>query len=428
MTKLYTILICIVFFVSRQETGYAQSDQSISQKSVLFYFRFNRSLLEKNYLTNNYSMDTLSAIMSDKDILSQMDSIVIQASASPEGDLSRNEQLSIERAAAIKTYLMWQYPYLDRNKILTYSIGEDWKGLKQMVERDPDVPCRSELLTLINSNLDSQTKDGLLRQLCGGDTFLYLTRHMLRYLRSGAACIVFYQKVPAENIEETEIKDDRTIEEPAIIPVQIDSIRTEVIPDNPYYQFKRPLALKSNLLFDMATLLNVEVEVPLGHRFSVAGEWIFPWWFWKRQQNCLEILSGTIEGRYWIKPNYSKQDTDLGIHNPLTGWFAGLYSSAGIYDLEWNKKGYQGEMYLSGGVTLGYAKSLSRNLNMEFSLSAGYMQSNYRHYEAMQDISGEWHLIKQNSGTFRWIGPTKAKISLVWYPHFKRVKKGGQYR
>lgn len=430
MTRFHLLLIYIAFFTLQRERAYAQTSSSISEdfsQSVMLYFRFNRSLLEKDYLTNNESMDTLRAIMTNKDILSQMDSIVIQASASPEGNQLRNQQLSLERAAAVKSYLMWQYPYLDRDKIQTHSIGENWEGLKQMVTKDPNVPHRSELFNLIDSDLDSHAKDIRLQQLGGGETFAYLTLHIFRYLRSGAACIVFYQKSPMEEVPQIEV-EDTPVEEPVTEPAQIDSCLVKPVSDEPDWLFRRPIALKSNLLFDLATALNVEIEVPLGNRFSIAAEWIFPWWLWEKQQNCLEILSGTLEGRYWIKPSYTRQDPALGFHNPLTGWFAGLYSSVGKYDLEWNKKGFQGEVYISGGLTLGYVKSLSRNLNMEFSLSAGYMQSDYRHYQAQQDALGEWHLIKQNQGTFKWIGPTKAKVSLLWYPHFKSTKKGGKNR
>ena len=46
----------------------------------------------------------------------------------------------------------------------------------------------------------------------------------------------------------------------------------------PTFVRKPLLAVKSNLLFDLASALNVELEVPMGKRWSVAGEWMFPWW------------------------------------------------------------------------------------------------------------------------------------------------------
>lgn len=49
---------------------------------------------------------------------------------------------------------------------------------------------------------------------------------------------------------------------------------------------------------------------------------------------------------------------------------------------------------------------------MEFSISAGYVRSDYRHY---QPDEGYDHLFrdKYDVGTRSWFGPTKLKVSLV---------------
>lgn len=193
-------------------------------------------------------------------------------------------------------------------------------------------------------------------------------------------------------------------------------------PNDNQFHFIRPFALKTNLLFDLATIINIEAEIPVGSRWSVAGEWIFPWWVSESKQRALQVLSGNIEARYWFKPNYGKQDASLIAHNPMTGWFTGLFGGGGLYDVEWDKKGYQGEFFIATGITAGYAAPLSRNLNMEFSLGVGYLKTRYRHYNAIQDENKEWHLIKQYPGNYTWIGPVRAKISLVWYPHFKKKR------
>ena len=391
--------------------------------TIVLYFRFNRSLLEKDYMSNIQSIDTLRTIITKREILNQLDSIVIKASASPEGALDRNLQLARERAIAVKTYLMWQYPYLDRNKILTYSNGENWEGLKLMVEEDKNMPYRKEVLDIINSNLSPWMKDQRIQQVGNGRAFAYMIQNMLRYLRTGATCIVFYKKTEAKPAEI--IADEKVVEE-VIVEEAIQDTATIVKPtEEVVWQYKRPIAIKTNLLFDLATALNIEVEVPIGKHFSIAGEWMSPWWLWENKQHSFEVMLITLEGRYWLGPKFSKQEKSLGTHNPLTGWFLGLYSSMGKYDLEWNKKGYQGEIYLSTGLTVGYVQPLSRNFNLEFSLSAGYLQSDYRYYKACQDAMGDWHLIKQYPGSFNWIGPTKAKVSLIWYPHFKSIRKGG---
>ncbi len=196
---------------------------------------------------------------------------------------------------------------------------------------------------------------------------------------------------------------------------------------------KTPLfALKTNLLFDAASLVNAEIEVPLTNCWSVAGEFIFPWWTMDNGQadskrNRLHLYNANIEGKYWFGHREN--------HPTMMGWFAGVYAGAGLYDIEYNAKGYQGEFFIMGGMSIGYAHTISKrsNLRMEYSLGIGYMQTDYSYYVSHFDDSYEspgnlesphWHPIRQNTNRFMWIGPTKLKISLVWMLN-RNLKKGG---
>lgn len=178
-----------------------------------------------------------------------------------------------------------------------------------------------------------------------------------------------------------------------------------------------PFALKTNLLFDVALMPNLEVEFPLGSSWSVAGEWIFPWWLGKRSQKCLQLLCGTLEGRYWLGDRLK--------YRQLTGWFAGFYTGAGLYDLEWKTKGYQGEFFLAAGLSSGYAHTINKSgsLRLEYSLGIGYMQTKYRKYIP---VNGGEILSWQQDGRYSWFGPTRAKVSLVWLIDFKSRKGGGK--
>ena len=180
------------------------------------------------------------------------------------------------------------------------------------------------------------------------------------------------------------------------------------------------LAVKSNLLFDAATVLNLALEAPIGQRWSVSGEAIFPWWLSERKQYCLQLFSGSLEGRYW----FGRRDD----RPPLTGWFAGLYAGGGYYDLEWGDRGFQGEFYIATGLSGGYAHTLGRGnrWRMEYSLGVGYLTTRYREYTPVLERDGRWHLARQRSGRYTWIGPTKASVSLVWMIHYCHSAKGGR--
>lgn len=180
---------------------------------------------------------------------------------------------------------------------------------------------------------------------------------------------------------------------------------------------RRPLlALKTNLLFDAALMPNVEIEVPVGNRWSVNGEYAFPWWQFDRGKYCMQVLMGGLEGRYWLGSRKSREDREV-----LTGHFLGLYAGGGKYDLQWGEKGYQGEFFIAAGVSYGWATRIARHLHLEFNIGIGLLRTDYRHYHARDNYQT---LLWQENGKYTWFGPTKAKISLVWLLN-RRVKKGG---
>ena len=177
-------------------------------------------------------------------------------------------------------------------------------------------------------------------------------------------------------------------------------------------------AVKSNLLFDLATAVNVEVEFPVADRFSLMIEDVFPWWNIGNKY-ALQMWEVGAEARFWFKP-WEKLSTQK-----MRGWFAGAYGMSARYDFQYDTAiNYQGE-YWSAGVTGGYVAPLGKKkrLNMEFSISIGYLQADYRHYQPTDDYL---KLIRDpyNVGTVRYFGPTKLKVSLIVPINFSRkIKK-----
>ena len=171
-------------------------------------------------------------------------------------------------------------------------------------------------------------------------------------------------------------------------------------------------AVKTNLLYDAVTALNVEVEVPIGRHFSVMVEDVFPWWE-TGNKYCFQMWEMGLEGRYWFK------GWDPNGREKLRGWFAGVYGMSAKYDFQWDRDvNLQGE-YWSAGISGGYAMPIGRKkrVNLEFSLAVGPMHTVFRHYQPTQTYD---KLIRDpyNAGidykTGQWyFGPTKAKVSLV---------------
>lgn len=189
-------------------------------------------------------------------------------------------------------------------------------------------------------------------------------------------------------------------------------------PDYYLWDYLTPFAIKSNLLYDAMSALNIGIEVPIRDHWSVAFDWVAPWWSSYDKQVYIQMMLGGIEGRYWIG---DRLDTPQ-----LTGWFAGVSLQGGLYDFMFDPiKGIQGEFQAYSAVG-GYAHSISRNgnLRMEYSLGLGYMRTEYVKY--WWD-GFDYTLVAPSPQTWltNWFGPTKLQVSLVYMLKL-RSKVGGR--
>lgn len=215
-----------------------------------------------------------------------------------------------------------------------------------------------------------------------------------------------------------ELGDDRSQGEAQKPPFTDPTLKGSILPRSSLANSYREdgsflFALKTNLLFDAVSIVNAEVEFPVGERWSLAGEILFPWWTMDNhksdsRRNRLQILNGNIEAKYWWGDRFTRPT--------LTGWFSGVYTGYGTYDIEHNGRGYQGDALFSVGVSGGYAHQINQrgDLRMEYTLGVGYMTTYYHYYHAEFCDNNHWHAVEYRKGRYKWFGPTRAKVSLVW--------------
>lgn len=434
------------FILSKNLMGIEYGTTSIDTMMVATVnFRVNKALLEADYQSNPQILKEVDRLLSNKDILDKLDYILIIAGSSPEGGIAVNKKLATERAQAMRSYLMWKYPYLNRDMIFSFSIGEDWVGLRNMIEKDSNTPNGAEIISIIDSTEDKVTRLSKIKSLGNGSSYKYIAQHMLPKLR-GATTIALHFKRETGSLNEKEDNgletNGKSTNEPIIIigekeqyiesVEQIKSVDNnennqtaepvislpettlgnkntlnQSFPESICYTKKTFMALKTNLLSDLISGINIELEIPIGNRWSVLGEYVFPWWLYESKQIALQTLNGTLETRYWFRNRTE--------NNKLTGFFLGAYGGTGYYDIEWLKKGYQGEFFHTG-LSGGFAHSISKygDLRMEYSLGLGYMGTKFREYKAVYGLDDEWHLIRKRNGVTSYFGPTRAKVSIVW--------------
>lgn len=295
----------------------------------------------------------------------------------------------------------------DTLKVVSNAVREpvmvpgEWGEVYRWVIADENVPDKEEVLMLIRYHYGSFDRLAeLLRYLNGGKAYTYLLQFVFprigRYTIKPEELPVAAMRVPERILPMAYI--DAGVLVPAVLMEKegrADSSRRVIV------------ALKNNILYDLALVPNIEVELSIGKRWSLNTEYKCPWWLNSKHDFCYQLLSGGMEGRFWLG-NRQKRDR-------LTGHFIGLYAEGGIYDFQLRGDGYQGKYYGAAGVTYGYAKQLAQHFSLEFSLGIGYLTTEYKKYTPY-----EGDIVWTNSGRYNFIGPTKAKVSLVWLITTKR--------
>jgi hypothetical protein len=172
------------------------------------------------------------------------------------------------------------------------------------------------------------------------------------------------------------------------------------------------IGLKTNLLLDAVTALNYAIEVPINEHVSLQYFQTTPWWTSKSNKFCLQALTFGGEARWWFLPRTFGATENRKQRDALMGHFLAAYGWGGNGDLQLGRNVCQQFDFWSAGLTYGYAMAVSKNLNMEFTISVGYANINYQHYIPTDDFS---LLVRDDNiaGKLHYIGPTKAEISLV---------------
>ncbi|MFI3333517.1 MAG: DUF3575 domain-containing protein [Rikenellaceae bacterium] len=423
--------------VSKNREGSSVVGDQIVEKTnyndtFTIYYRINSSEVDPFYLSNADAMELVRHHLRDTLALAHLDSLSLSAISSPDGPFVLNQRLSEQRANRLREYIIGVNSTIESKIKVGYS-GEDWVGLRRMVLESDEIPNKDEVLSIIDSELALDAKESRLKRLDGGSSWRYITNNILKYLRYGASAI-FHYDLTYRMAQYEPIAQDRTIPQTEIVcsnpikPLPVEYyLPVEIIeePEAVEYTTKPLFAHKTNLLFDAASLLNVELEIPFGKRVSLAGEWIFPWWTWDdgtadSYRHRIQLLNANLTAKYWLG---NREDRPV-----MTGWYVGLYAGGGLYDFEYDRKGIQGEFFIAAGVSAGYAHTINKSgsLRMEYSLGAGYLQTEYRDYEAFYGVDDAWHPIRLSTKSYTWLGPTQAKVSLVWLMSRKsKVRKEG---
>lgn len=393
--------------VYREEDVRNEEVQSL-QGSAYVSFPVNRSVVQPDFRNNAVELERLRHTIDSvsRDTCIQILRIQIKGFASPEGPYANNDRLARERTSSLTRYIIEN---TEVSPVLFHTAyeAEDWDGLRAFVDTTALLTNREALLQIIDS--DSNPDDKLSRILKNyPEDYKTLNDVAFPLLRHTDYQINYTQK----NVTSTA----GTVHTDTIYRLQADTVSLPALATDGGYKVFRPLlAVKTNLLYDLLLAPNIEAEIPFGRngRWSLMAEYTNPWWRWKKLDYSYEIQEGGLELRRWLTPRCD------GSRPWLSGMFAGVYGAVAKYDIENNTVGDQGDVW-SVGATWGYSWPIGRQWNLEFSVSAGYIHGERRHYNAEFDST---HLIYKYTKDVNYFGPTKLKVSLVWIiPWFKKHK------
>lgn len=370
---------CLLFLIFRLS---CLSAQTFKQDSLNIFFHINSSEINFEYSENFVSLNKLDSILTQT---KSVKSIQIVGCASPDGRRIYNKELSKNRALSIVSYL-GDYNLGDCDIEFNYC-GANEVGLRLLIAEDDDIPNYNQVLKLMDSGELFRSNFYQLKKMT--KSYNYFKTNIFPNLRNSTVVVTYeeFDKIDKIGLDVKQFN---------MLPEVYENINRDILfrEETKLYQYM--FALKSNLLYDLATAVNIGIEIPI-NKFSIEGNWMFPWWVDRKWNKCFEMLSGTVGVNYWFGDD------------KLIGHHIGLIFNSGLYDFQFNKNsGHQGE-FLICGIKYGYSMKLNHLFNLEFDFGIGYIKSDYRYYS---HILGQRVLVKEKIGTVDYIGPVSAEINL----------------
>ncbi len=383
---------------------------------IKIYFDRGSSIVDPSYMSNEESQglleERLRSLSQDSRVV--ISSVEIDGYASPYGDVYSNKRLSLDRADAVCHYVGGLGLVAD-SLVQVRGNAVDWEALRLMFIAS-DIDDKSDVLEIIDgvpeeiwgrldpadqfeTLIDSREKH--LMDYRGGEVYNQMQDTLFPHLKYVSVTIDYMAERCEQPVEEattpaTEAESD------AASALRL--LEGEEDPDTKYVIYdgfppRNPLlAVKSNLAGLALGVANIAVEVPFLQRYSVDMSLYYsPYTIkddWKIRLSVIQP-----EFRYWLVDS-------------MRSHFVGVHAHVGLFNVatdKWSR--YQNstnQPLWGGGVSYGYALYLSRALNLEFTLGAGYASLSYDSFYNVENGA------QYNHTERGYWGITRAGVSLSY--------------
>ncbi len=420
MSKKFILLLISIFLGTQ-----LLSAQEFVHSEFTIDFRVNSTKIDRNYLNNAKSLDSLDIFLDKVDSLRKttrfippyslkLVSVSFYGVASPEGSGKVNRNLSLSRLKRLEEYVRSRVE-IEEDIIIRDENHISWDRLISEVEVS-DISYKEEILAILNgpammvenngNPVDSRVLE--LQKLNKGRVWRELNTRFFNGLRNAEAVFTF-EKIPvAAPIEAMSYK----------APVLLSSAPKSISAPSPVVEqasWTPELYVKANGIGLGLFVVNAGVEYQFAPAWSVNLPVFFSAVDYFSTQTKFRMFLMQPEVRYWLQ---GLKGFYLGVH--LGG---AMYNVAtGDYRIQDHRGGRPG---FGGGLGVGYRLPISENGKwlLEFGLGAGVYNLHYDRFHNTPDVSQGAHFdtIKRT-----WFGIDIMNFSLVY--KFGNNNNGGGER
>lgn len=387
----------------------------VDRDTLSVYFEKDQARIDTALDGNKEAVDSISRVITTYGLTPDF-RMSVKGLTSPEGTSAFNQWLSHRRVEAFVEYMETRTGVtLSAPALDTVSLGVDWDGLAVSIEKAQPFDGAAEALSIVRNTPVWVVEDGVvtggrlksLKDLQGGKVYGYLMDNIFPSLRR-VEVVLQYSPKPRPVIMAVSPAPLAQAVFSAPVPALEPVARIAPVPEpEPFYR----MALKTNLLADIALMPSLEVEYLINEQWSVAAHGAVAWWSNEPAHKYYQISTIYPEARWWFKTKA-----------PWHGHYLGLFAGGTWYDLERGARGYQGEGGFVG-LSYGYMFPISKCLSFEAGLGLGYLYTKYREYLPMP-FGDDIHYVYQQTSVLNYIGPLKVKFAFVWR-FLDSNKKGG---
>ena len=357
----FIVLLCLILWSPLLAPEAASQTRGWGE-TLSIYFRAGSADYDPTYLDNGKRLEEylskIQSVMSHNEASSVKISCI--SSFSPEGKVDFNKRLAKKRSETGASLLAAIAASTTVSEIMA-----PWDDLLKILESDKGagVPFRDETVEIVRSIIEGNASYQDLRSFRGSKPWKYIVKNLFPSLRR---CLIsvsidtppvpyvssaFRPAAPVASVSAPQVIIDRKVSPLITLPKD-------------YF-----VGIKTNLLYDFASVTNVSVEVGYAKHYSFELLGTFSPWDYGRETLQFRTALLQPEFRYWFSEGWTRH-------------FVGLHAHLGWYNIApGGKVRYQdhnGNSPLVGvGLSYGYVVPFTSHWGAEFSVGAGYAYLSY---------------------------------------------------